>query len=113
VQDVRNRELRVFPLYPKTEPFIKLDGFIFSRDAASEGGDFVAYIKDVRVLYDEAVLPSGQDIDDESVWGIVGKKEAERKQLETSRFGYESVLRSIERLKQETKTDFTDTSATK
>jgi hypothetical protein len=107
VTDVRNRELRVFPLYPKTVPFVKFDGFIFNRDAADEGGDFVAYVKDVKILYDKAVLDTSADIDDESVWGIVGQKESERKLVESKRFGGQQVLRYMERMKQETKSDFT------
>jgi hypothetical protein len=114
VQDVRNRELRVFPLYPKSTPMVKFDGFIVTRDAEHEGGDFVAYVKDVRILYDKAVLEAGRDIDDESVWGIVGKKEAERQNIESKRFGSQQVLRYLEKMKQESKTDLTaDTTATK
>jgi hypothetical protein len=107
VQDVRNRELRVFPLYPKSTPMVKFDGFIVTRDAAHEGGDFVAYVKDVRILYDQAVLETGRDIDDEAVWGIVGKKEAERQNIESKRFGSQQVLRYLEKMKQEPKTDLT------
>jgi hypothetical protein len=113
VQDVRNRELRVFPLYPKTTPMVKFDGFIVTRDAANEGGDFVAYVKDVKILYDKAVLEPVRDIDDESLWGIVGKKEAERKNIESKRFGSQQVLRYLERMKQETKSDFTPAEAKK
>jgi len=109
VQDVRNRELRVFPLYPKTTPLVKFGGFIVTRDAAHEGGDFVAYVKDVKVLYDKAVLEPVRDIDDESIWGIVSKKESERKSIESKRFGSEQVLRYLERMKHENKTDFTST----
>jgi hypothetical protein len=107
VQDVRNRELRLYPLYPKSTPMVKFDGFLVSRDAAHEGGDFVCYVKDVRVLYDKAVLESAADIDDEAVWNIVGKKEAERQNIESKRFGSQQVLRYLERMKQESKTDLT------
>jgi hypothetical protein len=107
VQDVRNRELRIFPLYPKTTPMVKFDGFMISRDAAYEGGDFVCYVKDVKMLYDKAILEPVTDIDDESIWGIVGKKEEERKDIESSRFGSQQVLRYLEKMKQETKTEFT------
>jgi hypothetical protein len=109
VTDVRNRELRIFALYPKTTPFVKFDGFIITRDAYSEGGDFVAYFKDVKILYDKAVLDPVRDIDDESIWGIVGKKEAERKILESRRFGNQQVLRYLESMKQENKAEFTAT----
>jgi hypothetical protein len=111
VQDVRNRELRVFPLYPKTTPLVKFDGFIVTRDAAHDGGDFVAYVKDVKILYDKAVLEPVRDIDDESIWGIVSKKESERKNIESKRFGSQQVLRYLEKMKQESKSDFTVESA--
>jgi hypothetical protein len=107
VQDVRNRELRVFPLYPNSTPMVKFDGFIITRDAAHQGGDFVGYVKDVKILYDQAVIDTGRDIDDEAIWGIVGKKEAERKNIESKAFGSQQVLRFLEKTKQESKTDFT------
>jgi hypothetical protein len=107
IADVRNRELSVFPLYPKTTPMIKLDGIVITRDAAHAGGDFVVYIKDVKVLYDKAVLDPVRDIDDEAIWGIVSKKESERKILESKRFGNQQVLRYLEKMKQENKGEFT------
>lgn len=108
ISDVRNRELRIDPLYPRSSPFVKFAGFIITRDAAAVGGDFVAYIKDVKILYDKAVLEPVRDIDDESIWGIVGQKEEDRQKLEATRFGASQVMRYIEKLKQETKTDFSE-----
>jgi len=58
------------------------------------------------VLYDKAVLEPVRAIDDEAIWGIVGQKEDDRKRLESQRFGSSQVMRYIERMKQETKTDF-------
>jgi hypothetical protein len=46
------------------------------------------------------------------VWGIVGQKEAERKLVESKRFGGQQVLRYMERMKQETKSDFTPAAST-
>jgi hypothetical protein len=100
VTDVRNRELRVYPLYPKSSPLIKFNGFLFSRDGGNTGGDFVAYLKEVRVLYDKALLEPVRDIDDESIWGIVKQKEDERKVIESKRFGSQQVLRYLEKAKQ-------------
>jgi len=100
VQAVRNRELRVFPLYPKTTPLVKLDGFIITRDAANEGGDFVAYVKEVKILFDKAVQDPVIDIDDEGLWGINKVKEDARKKIESERFGSQQVLRYLEKLKQ-------------
>ena len=107
ITDVRNRELRIFPIYPRTTPFVKFGGFLITRDAAHEGGDFVAYFKSVRILYDRAVLDPVRDIDDEAIWGIVTAREEARKKIEAERFGANQVLRYIERLKQETKDTFT------
>jgi hypothetical protein len=80
---------------------------MFQRDAAFEGGDFVAYVKDVRLLYDKAVLEPVHDIDDESIWGIVGKRESDRKRIESARFGANQVLRYEETMKQEHRSTFT------
>ncbi|HPE88269.1 MAG TPA: flagellar filament outer layer protein FlaA [Spirochaetia bacterium] len=107
ITDVRNRELRIDPLYPRSTPFVKFAGFLISRDAAAIGGDFIAYVKDVKILYDKAVLEPVRDIDDEAIWGIIGQKEDDRKRLESQRFGASQVMRYLERMKQETKTEFT------
>lgn len=107
ISDVRNRELRIDPLYPRSTPFVKFGGFLISRDAAAIGGDFIAYVKDVKILYDKAVLEPVRDIDDEAIWGIVGQKEDDRKRLESNKFGASQVMRYLERMKQETKTEFT------
>jgi len=108
INDIRNRELRIYPLYPKSTPFVKFGGFIITRDAAHDGGDFIAYFKDVKILYDKAVLEPVRDIDDEAIWNIVGDREEDRKRMESQRFGSSQVLRYLETIKQETRTEFTD-----
>jgi len=99
VSDVRNRELRKFPLYPKGEPFLKLIGIIVYRDAAQEGGDFVTYIKDMKVTYDKAILDTTRDINDESIWGILQQRAEARRLAELKRLGNVQVLRFIEQQK--------------
>ncbi|MDR1178352.1 MAG: flagellar filament outer layer protein FlaA [Spirochaetaceae bacterium] len=106
IQAVRNRELRIYPLYPTTTPFIKFNGFLIQRDAAREGGDFVGYIKDVKVIYDKAVLDTDRDIDDEAIWNIIRDRETDKKRWEMSRFGAQQVLRYLESQKQATETEF-------
>jgi len=107
ITEVRNRELRLYPLYPRATPFIKFDSFLLTRDADHEGGDFVTYIQNVKLLYDKAVLEPVMDIDDESVWGIIQTREDQRKKAEAGRFGNRQVLRYLETLKKENKTSFT------
>ncbi|MDR1837715.1 MAG: flagellar filament outer layer protein FlaA [Treponema sp.] len=110
VQEVRNRDIRLYPLYPTSTPFIKFGGFLVQRDAAKQGGDFIVYFKDVRVIYDLAVLDTTRDIDDESMWHIIQDRETARKVWEMERFGQNQVLRYLEAQKQATELPFNDPS---
>lgn len=99
IEEVRDRELQRFPLYPNLSPLYKLIGLRFYRDASMPGGDFVAYVKDIYVTFDQAVLELDRDIDDEAVWGILTQREQARRQAELRRLGDLQVLRYLERLK--------------
>jgi hypothetical protein len=109
VQSVRNRELRIYPLYPEAAPFVKFGGFLVQRDASREGGDFIGYFRDVKIIYDKAVLDTERDIDDESLWGIIKERENAKKVYEMDQFGKDQVLRYLESQKQATETTFTPT----
>ena len=106
MQEVRNRELRLVPLYPFNTPFIKFGGFIIHRDSRGIGGDFVTYFKDVSIIYDLAVLDGDRDINDEAVWGIIQTREEARKVWEMERFGHNQVLRFLETQRQATELPF-------
>ncbi|MCL2441879.1 MAG: flagellar filament outer layer protein FlaA [Treponema sp.] len=106
LQEVRNRDMRIVPLYPYNVPFIKFGGFLIQRDAARPGGDFVTYFKDVAVIYDRAVLDTERDIDDEAIWNIIQTREEARKVWEMERFGQNQVLRYIEQQRQATELPF-------
>ena len=106
IQEVRNRDIRLIPLYPTSTPFIKFGGFLVQRDAAKEGGDFVCYFKDVKVIYDLAVLDTERDIEDEGIWNIIYDRETARKVFEMERFGHNQVLRYLEQQKQATEVPF-------
>jgi hypothetical protein len=109
VQQVRNRDIRLYPLYPTSTPFIKFGGFLIQRDAAHEGGDFIGYFRDVKVIFDKAVLDTDRDIDDESLWNIIKDRETAKKVFEMERFGHNQVLRYLEQQKQATEHGFTPT----
>ncbi len=96
IDDVRDRELRSYPLYPNLAPMRKLVGFRLYRDGATQGGDFVTYIKDVTVVYDGARLQLEEDIDHDSLWGILEEREDDRRAAELNRLGNQQVLRFIE-----------------
>jgi hypothetical protein len=111
IMDVRNRELRIYPIYPTSTPFVKFGGFRLDRDADREGGDFVAYFKDVKIIYDKAVLDTDRDIDDEGLWGIIRDRETAKKVFEMERFGQNQIIRYLEAQKQATEETFTPTPA--
>jgi hypothetical protein len=106
VQEVRNRDLRLYPLYPDSTPFVKFAGFLIQRDAARQGGDFIGYFKDVKIIYDKAVLDTDRDIDDERLWHIIYDRESARKVWEMERFGHEQVLRYLDGQKMATELPF-------
>ena len=106
VNEVRNRELRIYPLYPKATPFVKFGGFIIHRDASKEGGDFIAYFREVKVIYDKAVLETDRDIEDEDLWNIIQDRETGRKNAEMERFGNIQVLRYLEGQKKAAESGF-------
>ncbi|MCL2179887.1 MAG: flagellar filament outer layer protein FlaA [Treponema sp.] len=110
LQEVRNREIRLMPLYPFSTPFVKFGGFLIQRDAARPGGDFVTYFRDVSIIYDLAVLDTGRDIDDESIWNIIQTREERRKVFEMERFGHNQVQRYLEQQRQATEAPFNDPS---
>jgi len=98
--EVRNRDLRLFPLYPHTMPFVKFGGFRVDRDADHIGGDFITYFKDVKIIYDRAVLDADRDINDEAVWGIINQRETAKKVFEMERFGQAQILRFLDSQRQ-------------
>ncbi|MCL2805440.1 MAG: flagellar filament outer layer protein FlaA [Treponema sp.] len=106
--EVRNRDIRLYPLYPYSTPFVKFGGFLIQRDAARTGGDFVTYFKDVSIIYDLAVLDTERDIDDEAIWNIIQTREEARKVWEMERFGQNQVLRYLEQQRQATELPFND-----
>jgi hypothetical protein len=107
VTEVRQREIRVVPIYPRGLPFVKFAGFEITRDAMHDGGDFIGYFKDVKVIYDKAVLTTERDIADEDLWGIITKKEKDKQNFEMSRFGEKQVLRFMEKDKMAQEEAFT------
>ena len=94
--DVRDRELRLYPLYPNSMPFVRFAGFRIDRDADAVGGDFIGYFKDVKLIYDKAVLDVDRDIDDEALWNIIRDRETGRRIREMERFGQLQIQRHLD-----------------
>ena len=107
IANVKSRELRLYPVYPIALPHVAFEGFLITRDAAHDGGDAIAYFKDVKIIYDKAVLTTVRDFADEDIWGIQTEREMKRKKIEVERFGQTQVLRFLEQEKMATEEGFT------
>lgn len=103
---VKAREVRLYPAYPTALPHIAFAGFLITRDATHDGGEFVGYIKDVKVIYDKAVLNTVRDFADEDIWGIQTDREMKKKKIEVEKFGHIQVLRFLEQEKMATESGF-------
>ena len=111
VQDARNRNLALVPLYPDFAPIIRFGGFEIRRDAMHPGGDFITYFQDVKIVYDKAVLDDAdRDIDNEAVWSILEERDEARRIRELERYGQNQVMLHIEREKQTREPAFDDPS---
>jgi hypothetical protein len=110
ISEVRNRELSSVPLYPRSAPSVTLDSLQFYRDAMQEGGDFISYVKDVTVVYDQAIIQDvDTDLNHEEVWGILSQREEERRNAELNRLGNLQVLRYLEEQKMHQEPEGADT----
>ena len=107
IANVKSRELRLYPVYPTALPHVAFEGFLITRDAAHDGGDAIAYFKDVKIIYDKAVLTTVRDFADEDIWGIQTEREMKRKKIEVEKFGQTQVLRFLEQEKMATEEGFT------
>jgi hypothetical protein len=107
ISEVRTREIRVYPIYPRGMPFVKFNGFQITRDASHIGDDFVGYFKDVKIVFDKAVLETERDIVDEDIWGILDERETERQNAEMAKFGDRQLQYFLERQKIATETGAT------
>lgn len=110
ITEVRNREIKKYPLYPRSAPSVTLDSLQFYRDAMQDGGDFIVYVKDIVVTYDQAVIQDvDTDLNHEEVWGILAEREEERRNAELSRLGNLQVLRYLEGQKMHQEPEGADT----
>ncbi|MDR2601055.1 MAG: flagellar filament outer layer protein FlaA [Spirochaetaceae bacterium] len=106
VNQVRISAVRIYPLYPNYAPYIRFAGFRIQRDGSNEGGDFVTYFKDVKVIFDKAQLEAERDVNDEDEWGIINEREAAKQNREAKEFGRDSVLRYLEKQKLAPESEF-------
>ncbi|MDR1072493.1 MAG: flagellar filament outer layer protein FlaA [Treponema sp.] len=99
-QDVRDRQLASAPIYPQESSLIKFGEFRIIRTGDQPGGDFITYFKDVKVIYDQAVLEEERDIDDEAVWQIQTVRESAKNKAAQANQSNSLFLQAVDKKRQ-------------
>ncbi|MDR2734992.1 MAG: flagellar filament outer layer protein FlaA [Spirochaetota bacterium] len=99
IENPRDRVLERLPLYPIHPPYIRFTSFVVYRQMDAFGGDFVMYIRDLKMAFDKAIPDEDEDIDDEKVWGILAKARSEEKEREIQKLAEKRYLLEQEQAK--------------
>jgi hypothetical protein len=102
IEEPKDRILVRLPLYPRSMPFVKFTGFVVYRQMDDLGGDFILYIRDLKIEYDKAIDDDDiKDINDELVWGILRNEQRIERQRQMLRLAEKKALLERERRKLE------------
>jgi len=100
IENPKDRIITRIPLYPRSRPFVKLDSIVVYRHMDDVGGDFVMYVRDIKIAYDKAVAEDDkQDINDEAIWGILAKRRDKEKNVELLKLAEKKTLLEQEKAK--------------
>jgi len=101
IENPKDRVLQRLPLYPRSRPYIKFTSFVIYRQMDAVGGDFIVYIRDLKMAYDKAVPDDidKDDFQDEDVWKILSKAREEEKEREMLRLAERKTLLKQEEAK--------------
>ncbi|MDD5066083.1 MAG: flagellar filament outer layer protein FlaA [bacterium] len=107
IKDARKRDIQKEHLYPQYAPFLKFDSIVLYKSPQELGGDFVVYVKDVRVEYEPALLKYEDSVDDEAIWKIQETKAKEQKMKDDKFFDtyYSGSTKEEQYLKDKAKRD--------
>ena len=102
IADKRKRAIIKIHLYPNEKPLLRFDSLVLYKSPNEKGGDFVVYVKDVKVKYEPYFTREVKDIDNEAVWGIhKAKADATKKHEDTMKWlKYSGSNREEEYLKE-------------
>lgn len=70
IADKRKRDIVKVHLYPAEKPMLKFDSLVLYKSPNEKGGDFVCYIKEIKVKYEPFFTRDVDEIDHEGLWGI-------------------------------------------
>ncbi len=74
IKELGKRDIIKERMYPQFMPYLKFDSIVIYKSPQEAGGDFVTYVKDIRVEYEPSIMDYEKAIDDEAVWGIQGSE---------------------------------------
>ena len=83
IGDKKKRDIVKIHLYPSPKPQLKFDSLVIYKSPSEKGGDFVVYVKDVKIKYEPYFTREVKDIDDEAVWGIMGDEDKAKSDRES------------------------------
>jgi len=86
---------RLEPLYPQTFNNIAFRGIRIWKNGSNLTGDFVGYIKEVRVDYDPQPTSVLADIDHEGLWGIISDGIRRQNRIRQLQAGPGAIYESI------------------
>ncbi len=85
IKELKKRDLVKPHLYPQYEPYLKFESLVIYKSPQEIGGDFVTYVKDIRVEYEPAITKYEAAINDESEWRILEENAKLQRELEEKR----------------------------
>ncbi len=83
ISDKRKRDIVKIHLYPSAKPQLRFDSLVIYKAPSEKGGDFVVYVKDVKVKFEPYYTREIKDIDDEAVWGIQSEEDKTKENRES------------------------------
>jgi len=102
ITSAERRALKREPMYPRLIPSIRLDSMLFYRSRDTVGGNFITYVRDIKVDYEPAFVVLTEDINDEGTWHIIETERDRKKVLDEKRLLEIQELREIEKLRLQT-----------
>lgn len=82
IGDKRKRDIMKIHMYPSQPPQLRFDSIVLYKSPGEKGGDFVTYVKDVKVKFEPFYKREIKDIDDEKVWGIMKEEDDKKSERE-------------------------------
>ncbi|MBN1898759.1 MAG: hypothetical protein JW827_08280 [Spirochaetes bacterium] len=85
IKELKKRDIEKPHLYPQYEPYLKFESLVLYKSPQEIGGDFIAYVKDIEIEYEPAILEYESAVNDEAEWHILETEAKQSKDAEDKR----------------------------